>query len=252
MALFFKPFTRAMLLDDQNLLKILQYGKINEKDIFEHICRSLGLEFYFEGNPSVYTISSEFFVLDISQSNCNLLFVDESLNVKLAYVQDYFNQFIENKFIFYHLLKYLNSCNNPIPSNNFNQDCSTYKCICNCIFKSKYCHLYDLSKIPATFNIFTHSELDYPLDLFFNKNIDQKFDLPENLAEIYTPEKFNKNVYKYFNKEQDSHFIYKFDNVKVIDRSVYVSEERSRIASLAFVKGCSLEESLDFANIFKK
>lgn len=235
-------------MKEENLIKILEYGRSPLKQALSDICTCLNLEFYFEENPLIYTISSEFFVLDIANDTCSLIFVEGDINSKLPYIQAYLTYFLSNRLAFYQILKYLNSCNKTTKYRNLNQSCTKFICFCSCLYTNEYCQVYDLSKVSESFNIFTHSEFKYPYEVYLGGKLDFKINAPNNFADIFRPENFSKQVFNYFLKSNA--FIYEADDVKVIDKSVFISGKRSQIASFSFLKGCTLTESLEFDKVF--
>lgn len=238
-------------MEEKNLTKILEYGKISLEESLQKICKVLNLEFYLDKDLEIFTISSDFFVLDIQNKNCTLIFVDEELNSRLTYIQSYLNNFLENQFMFYYILKYLKSSNSYSENKDKVSDCSKYKCICNCIVGGEYCQVFDLSKVPASFNIFTHSEFKYPFEVFFNQMKEgMLFEAPENFANLFTFQNYSKKVLNHFIRTKE--FLYESQDVKVIDKSVYILNKRSPIASFAFLKGCTLAEALEYDSIFEK
>jgi hypothetical protein len=237
-------------MKEQNLVKILEYGKISLRESLQAMCSTLELEFYFEKDQIIYTVSSNFFVIDIQNDTCSLIFVNDELNNKLSYIQAYLNNFITKKPEFFYILKYLKACTHNSKNLEKIPDCSKYKCMCNCIVTGEYCEIYNLIDISSTYNIFTHSEFKYPLDVLFNKpNAGTVIEAPENFADIFTPHNYSTRVFEYFRSKDE--FLYESKNVKVSGKSIYISNKRCPIASFAFLKGCSLIKSLEYSRIFE-
>lgn len=245
MLLAIKVITLLML--ESNLVKILEYGKISMKDFLSKVAESLNLEFYSEEGSALYTLSSQFFVLDIIEDDtggkATLIFVDESLNVKLSYIQEYLSFFLKKKHIFYHLLKYLVNCTSKTHIENGDGDLNQYKCICSCIFTGKYCKIFNMDE---DINIFTHKKQDIPLEYYFYdpkksvNPIDSAF--ISRITDIFTPENFNL---KCVGLDCGNQIHYKYGNIKVDGRSVFINNERSKIASFAFLKGCPLVRCIE-------
>lgn len=241
------PFLAA-LMDEKYLVKMLEYGKIQMKDSMVKICNALGIEFYYEPEEDLYTISSEFFVLDVRDKECSLIFVEDALNEKLCYIQAYLTYFLEKKHIFYFLLRFLVACTRNEP-HNCKQEGSLerHKCICSCISSGNYCKLFNLSKIENGFNIFTHRNITFPIHYYF---LDLKMiGPPKNLAELFPIENFNRDRYNQIENTEETY--YECGKIKVIKNCVFIDEKRSPVASMLFLKGCSLKESIKFAEIFK-
>ncbi|ELA41989.1 uncharacterized protein VICG_01006 [Vittaforma corneae ATCC 50505] len=250
------------MLREQALVKILEYGKMPMREALTQVCIFLGVEFYYEQENGLFTLSTESFVLDISNSECNLIFVEDLLNSKLGYIQLYISHFLSRKHIFYYLLKYLISCTrNTHSSFGYNAgigpeaSLEKHKCICSCIFTDHYCQSFNLNTVSEGFNIFTHSKIDLPLEYYFYEpgTVLQKVELSSlyyNLAKIITPEYFDKRYYDFLVNSEKT--FYENGSVRVVANSVYTNGERSPVASLAFLRGCTLKESLNFAKTLEK
>jgi len=236
-------------MDERLLAKILEYGKIPEDKALARISEVLELEFYYEEEAALYTLSNEFLVLDVSKDGCTLIFVDEALNTKTDIIRRYLSQFIHEKHIFFYLLRYLINCTKQITSTTERGSLATHKCICSCIFTGKYCQTYELSSVHTDFNIFTHEMLDLPLDYYFYRpNIAlEKIRLPEGQANIarYIPrERFDRRCLDIFTAANG--VLYEDEDVRVVNRSVYLNNKRMPIASLAFMRGCTLRDALEY------
>lgn len=244
-------------MHSENLVKILEYGKTTLKKLLQQICENLNLEFYCEDDPLIFTISSEHFVLDVECDNaqrenvsrCTLIFVNEELNEKHSYIQQYLNHFKNNRLVFFCLLRYLTNLLNKSKKSTATDKmaCSRYKCICDCLFTGNYCEVqFGHAK---GYNVFTHSSLQYPLEIFFKQPTDVKCTVPDDLSSIFTQEDYSRTVFDYFTKDKASDFIYTDGIIKVVNKNVFISNERSPIASFAFMNGCSLKESIEFSKI---
>lgn len=268
---------------ESNLLKILEYGKIPMKDFLVKISEMLNLELYSEEGYAVYTLSSESFVLDVENKNVTLIFVDETLNEKSGYIQQYLNYFLKKKHIFYCLLKYIVNCTasnignstanstadnrrdstvncttsnmrdssaNSTTGNNIGNstaNCTTdsnslkkYKSICTCILTGKYCKIFN---IRDEINIFTHRKQDIPLEYFLSDTPAKQIDssLVSRISDIFTPENFSL---KWIDLKCSDQISYEYENVKVKGKSVFINDERSKIASFAFLKGVPLSKCI--------
>lgn len=244
------------MLDAHTLAKLLEYGKISATDTFSQIGALLGLEFYYEQENDLYTLSNEVFVLDISKGECTLLFVDESLNARMEHIRQYLLNFTPKQHVFFHLLRYLTSCTSgAVPTAHVAGSLERHKCICSCIFTGEYCQTFDLSVIPENFNIFTHRQIDLPVEYYFytpGRSL-PKIRLDEfggNIAQYIAPENFDKRCFGIFHGGTD--LSYEEGDVKVVGKSVYVKGRRLPIASLAFIRGNTLKDSLQFEQILDK
>lgn len=241
-------------MDEKSLAKILEYGKISEGEALKQISALLELDLYYEEENNLYTLSNEFMVLDITGNECSLIFVDEHLNSKITNIRKYLLHFIQKKHIFLYILKYIIGCTNGIPATGKEGTLQSYKCICSCIFTGKYCKVFDLNSIRDDFNIFTHMIQDLPLEYYFytpNTAVLPQIEIRgenTNIAKYIPLEKFDRDCFDIF----IGNVFYEEGDVKVIRNSVYLKNERQRIASLAFLKGCTLKESLRYANILEK
>lgn len=235
-------------MKDEHLVKVLEYGKIETKKAFNAICNTLGLEFYFEAENELFTFSSDFFVLDVCKGECSLIFVDETLNGKLSYIEVYFKNYISQKHTFYYLLKYLLACGSPASTyENQQGNLKRHKAFCSCICTKKYCKTFDLGKLAPNFNIFTHKTLDFPVYHYFTKS---KFiQPPKNLAVIFPIELFDKECIQVI--DSDIQPIYECDNIKVEKNSVFIDGVRSQVASFAFSQGCTLKEAIEFSEVLE-
>ncbi|KAM0680410.1 hypothetical protein GINT2_001470 [Glugoides intestinalis] len=233
-------------MKDENLIKVLEYGKIETRKAFNAICNTLGLELYFEAENELFTLSSDFFVLDICKEECSLIFVDESLNTKLSYIELYFRNFLSQKQLFYYLLRYLLECGRAVSSQENQQGTlKKHKAFCSCILTKKYCETFDLAKVEPNFNIFTHARVEFPIYHYFTKS--EFLIPPKNLAIIFPMEKFDKECIQII--DSDVQPIYECDNIKVEKNSVFIDGVRSHVASFAFSQGCTLKESIEFSEI---
>lgn len=252
------------------LIKVLEYGKISNIDSFKAISQALSLEFYYESNPILYTLSSENFVLDISEDlTCTLTFVNDELNLKFDYIQKYLTFYLTNKKYFYFLLKFLVHCSSnqlndedTLESADYEKDMdnskiSVHRFFCDCIMSSKYCCKVTLNNIRIPdFNIFTHQtyEKEYIPQIKDDAGLEYvNMLLPfvfkpykiENLAWFFIPDGFKVN-----HMNNNSNSIYLFENLKIVGKSIYINDERSQIASFGFNHGLTLKESIDLLKIF--
>jgi hypothetical protein len=229
---------------EEFLLKVLEYGRMPDLEAFKAIAEALGLEFYHESPSMLYTLSSESFLLDISGDACTMIFVEEDLNSRLGYIQEYLNHFLPQKHIFYCILRFLTRrSENPQPR----PDCSVYKVLCNCILRGDYCANFDPGQdARSNINVFTHSSFD-------PSRVEESGMLAyvpggkssNNLASTFTSDQLS---FRHLSQED---LYYQEDNIRVSKRSVFIDGERSSTASFAFSRGLSLRDSVDVARIFE-
>jgi len=242
-------------MEENILIKVLEYGKVSDLNAFKAISSSLSLEFYCESNPVLYTLSSENFVLDISEdSSCVLTFVDDCLNSRFAYIQEYLSFYSRKKKLFYFLLKFLISCTSESADNKAKNDTSDseisktgkYLYFCDCIATEAYCNSFNLSSISkSNYNIFTHREYDTDCPIRACALVPYVYThgSSENLANFFTSEEFST---KHMLSFQDPY--YECKNIKVLRNGVFINDERSKIASFAFNRGLTLKDSVDLAS----
>ena len=237
----------------------------------------MGLEFYSEANGTVYTICSNTFVLDITKENCTLLFVEDEYNSQFLYVQKYLNAYFLDKVVFYRLLKFFtrvvnlelrsvqNNSHHGRPVMNINQShikakLDKYKNICECVFTDQYCYEESAANFPVGYNIYTH-RIEYthfePI-LSFSGNISDGIDfyhgnktyrLSPNLCNYFREDDFSVRAFDLLPKSKL--YYYERDNIKVVEGNVYVDNEKCKIASFIFKKGCSLKDALAFSEKIK-
>lgn len=234
------------------LSKILEYGRITRKEALVKISDCLDLEFYYEQDTGLCTLSTEAFVLDISETDCNLIFVDEVLNTKFEYIQNYLSNFLHKKHIFLYILKYIIACTKKNSNYKGQGSLEKHKCLCSCIFTDNYCRTYNFENLPKNFNIFTHTMIEIPILYYFYKPGDvlPKYELEStniNISSIVSTDNFDRYFLNIVYCKNE--IVYEIENVKVIGNSVYINERRSQIASLAFLRGCTLSKCLEFAKL---
>lgn len=239
-------------MEENILIKVLEYGKISDLNALKAISSLLSLEFYCESNPILYTLSSESFVLDISEdSSCVLTFVDDSLNSRFTYIQEYLSFYSRKKKLFYFLLKFLISCTSETASGKAKSTTSDLKIsktdkylyFCDCIATEAYCNSFNLSSISkSNYNIFTHREYDHdcPIRAYALVPYIYTHGTSENLANFFTSEEFSM---KHMLSFQDPY--YECKNIKVLRNGVFINDERSKIASFAFNRGFPLKDSVN-------
>lgn len=232
------------LMREEFLLKVLEYGKMPDLEAFKAMAEALGLEFYHESPSMLYTLSSESFLLDISRESCSMIFVEEELNSRLGYIQQYLNHFLPKKHVFYCILRFL-AKRNEGPSQS-RPDCSVYKVFCNCILRGDYCVNFDPDQAGKNnFNAFTHSSFD-PSRVEENGILGYAPGTdPNNLASILTPDQLS------FKDLDQEGLYYQEGNVRVTRKSVSINGERSSTASFAFSRGLCLKDSIDIARVFE-
>lgn len=234
---FLPPLSSSMR--EEHLLKVLEYGKISDVDAFRAMGEALGLQFYHESSPTLYTLSSESFLLDISEDACTIIFVEEELNTKLEYVQRYLNHFLSRRHLFYCLLRFLakKSEDSPYPG----PDCSIHKVFCNCILGRNYCMSFDPVEA-ADINIFTHSK--FCSGRAQENRMMAYVESSSNLAAMLTPEQL-------FSRHLTEGLYYEEGSIMAQRNSISIDGERSGVASFAFSRGLSLRDSVGVARIFK-
>lgn len=253
------------MLNEELLLKILEYNKISLPDSLQLIGAFLGLEFYHEPETDLFTLSSSFFVLDISSNECTLIFVNESLNTSQPYISTYLTYFLQDKHIFFYLLKYLVNCiKDTSPQTPISH--RVVRSTCTCLFSPQYCRTFELDTVPPGVNIFTHTVMSVPLEYYFYRpgediggmdrtsEMDQNGEMNQKLKRDYWnvsvligADNFDKKYLGRFANPGD--LFYEDGEIKVYNMSVYVKGKRSSVASLAFLRGCTLKESLYFAEL---
>lgn len=247
---------------EENLIKLLEYGKMPASDIYESIAQTLGLEFYVEPSGPVYTICSNTFVLDISSASCSLIFVEDAHNSQFFHVQQYLNAYFSDKAVFYRLLKFfiktvdLEEQKATVDGTAYAASCGLdrHKNVCECVFTGKYCIAQPLGAIPEGYNIFTHRSeythfsplLSLPVDSSATVDLfvdGRRAGLRPNLYAYFTPEAFSLHAIAQL--PVSSEYFYEGDGIKVQGRNVYVNGAKCRIASFIFKKGCSLRDALE-------
>lgn len=231
-------------MDEIALIKIFELNAVSDLEYFKMVSTALDLEFYHEESPVLFTFCNDTFVLDVSGSlNCTLIFVDDNLNSKTSYLNEYLNYFVKKKEIFYFILKFLayfDKQKKPMASFNLK---SHY--FCDCVFTGNYC---DNIKIKENFNIFTHKYYDVEYEEEFRAlgllpYIFQE-ELSENLSNFYGLEDFNKKISNIFKGSN-----YMIDNIIVERNEVFIDGKKSPLASLGFIRGLSLKDSISLTQL---
>lgn len=273
-----------MAYAEKNLLKLLEAGRLSAKESYEAISDILGLEFYTETDSSVYSIGSSTFVLDISDSRCTLLFVDESHQSTLSILQQYLNAYIHNKPLFYLLIKFVvgildiehfttssqllySAGPEYAPESDLVADLTEYKNVCNCIITGNYCYPGRIRGYPESYNVFTH-RVDF---VHFNPLISipvgtgrtekQEHGVPAELggeicvlspdaSEYFRPDQFTMNALD--NVKTAEPLSYEYGNIKIVDRDVFIDGSRSEAASFLFKRGCSVKEVAEYMGMPRK
>jgi len=253
-----------MTYSEANLAKLLEYGKMAPSRLYEAVAGVLGLEFYSEQDghsPPIYTICSNTFVLDITESTCSLIFVDESRNAEFGVVQKYLNAYLGSPLIFFHLLKFFVSCVDltqadcgapPDDASMVQRDLQEYKTICSCLFGGAYCLGHKIGRIPRGYNIFTHRNEDNLYNPIIYKDaadcgrMDGGPCISRNLSDYFTLDSYTVNTPEAFS--EPSQFHYSSGKLRVAGGDVFMDGERCKIASFVFKKGRTLADAIDVSN----
>ncbi|KAI4292494.1 hypothetical protein PAPHI01_1768 [Pancytospora philotis] len=253
---------------EQILTGLLEYGKIQQPDAYKMMAAVLGLEFYSEEDsaPPIYTICSDTFVLDITPSSCNLMFVEESKGAEFASIQRYLDYYLQNKLVFYRLLKFFVSVvrlesgadvSFPQDAASGPADLRQYKSICRCVLDGDYCFRSKISTIPAGYNIFTHRFERAPINSPLSGLKDgappddcASIEQPVNLYDYFSTADFSAKVFSRWAGRYECY--YEGDGVRVSRGDVFLDGTKCRLASFAFKKGCSLRDALDVSSKIKQ
>lgn len=211
-------------LNENSFIQVLESSVVAEKNYLAIIAERLSLQMFYETQPGVFfTIGSRLFVIDIYSEHIKLYFVDEELQTKLSYIEDYMNYYFEKRnykalyFVIFYLVK---------SEENQKNDCRlTCKgTICDCIFTNNPGLFYSFDELRKmeNYNIFTHK-----------KN-----------ALIFTPKITIQSWKKY--KPEFLEISMKGENIKIDSLgNAYVDNKRNSVLSYMFHKGLDIELCYD-------
>lgn len=248
-----------MFYEPGNLIRLLEYGGMDQAKMYEAMAAALGLEFYAEAEGPVYTICSNAFVLDITSSACTLLLVDDARSGECALVQAYFNAYLLERPVFFFLLRFFVGCVNfegtspddALSAADLQADLEVRKNICSCVFTGDFCMDRKLRHIPSGYNIFTH-RFEHTL---FSPLL--SLSLGGDGVPAHCPDcRVSPNLYFYFTPgtltirtadalPRGPQYYYEGGGVRVQGRNVYIRGRRCQVASFVFGKGRTLQDALD-------
>ncbi|EPR79421.1 hypothetical protein SLOPH_1799 [Spraguea lophii 42_110] len=275
-------------MEETTFIKFLELSSYTNTNMLHKILERMDLQLFEESDSHTYTLSGTNFVLDFSNLDINLYFIEEEYNNKYQYVIQYLKSTLENKNykLFYLFLKYFcaydkdnknkDNSNGGKGKGKDNKDKNNTITIikkkikvinnlyyCKCIEEGNYCKVLTYNECYKinNYNIFIHGEdrnIENIKYIEFIGNLDIDYNYNDNYIIFYLD---NNKLYgndKLYdnNSNKDGDTVINNSNINKLEvkidnnLNVYFNNKYMLDISFAVKKGMSWNDILESKDIF--